>query len=284
MKIFRELTWPEGTKVIACDFDHAGRLAALVHAPPDRPRAELDGIVHTLPPWAARASRIAWLDKSEALLWPVDLHVGRGPRIGKIGPNGTNILDLEYPLEMFSDRNLIAFTYSEERIDNHTNIISIFSSFELKKVACLTDDFVDTLKEPSLRLLEVEHGVLDASAQRFWFSGYPSEYLWCFSINNPQIRVCKLGCSRDEIRAITCRGDQAAIIVRRNNSFGICTYKHLDDRVTFEAQTEISTNHGAWREITERLNQPSGCLRGHADNMIALTTETSALFAEISVR
>jgi hypothetical protein len=157
MRVLRQLTWAKDEKAIACDFDRAGRSAVLLQAESGGLRAEIDGTTYALPPWAAHASRIRWFGNAAALLWPVDFHVGKTPRIGKIDPKGAVILDLEYPLDVFSDFDLLAFTYSEER--SHTNLISLFSAPDLDGVAALTDDFVAALKTPSPRLLEVEHAV-----------------------------------------------------------------------------------------------------------------------------
>jgi len=282
MKALRRFSWTKGEKAVACDFDHTGRLAALLRAPSDELRLEIDGTAYPLPAdWAAQVARVRWMGESEALLWPVDFSPGKTPHVGKIGPNGTTVLDLDYPLEVFSDLDVIACTYSEEHIGDDSGLISIFLPPKLLRIARFMDDFMASFKEPRPSFFEVEHGVLDGFARRLWFSAYITEYLWCFCVDSPRLLVCELGCRRDEIAAITCRADQASVIVRKQNGFGIRTYKHLGDRLIFESQTEAPSRDTLWHEVSEGLKRAPGELRGHTGNMIALTTEASALLAEI---
>ena len=194
---------------------------------------------------------------------------------------GVTALDLEYPLEVFSDRDLIAFTYSEERTENHNKLASFFSVSGLNRIDCLTDDLIASLKEPNHTILEVECAVLDASSKRFWFSAYSSELLWCFSFSNSQLHVCELGCPRDEIEAISCDCDKAYLIAKQRNYLNVYEYKHLGDKLILDSVDETSTKQTSWREITESLGDVSWNLRGLSGNMIALTTETSAVLAEM---
>lgn len=282
MRVLRQITWANSEKVIACDFDRSGKVAALVDAPCSGLRAQIDGTAYVLPPdWAVEASRVAWMGASEALLWPVDFHVGTAPHIGKIGPNGIDVLNLEYPLEIFSDRNLIALSYSEERVGNHIKIISFFSLPEITEVACVTDNFDSAPEEPISRIFEVEHAALDSTNRRFWFSAYATEYLWCVSIDNLKLSACALGCPRASIVAITCDGDHASVIERHHNSLRIYVYRNLGAQIALETQIEVPTTDSVSRQIIATLDQPSARLRGHANNMLAATTDKLALLCQL---
>lgn len=280
MKAIRNFTWAEGKKAIACDFDHVGRLTALLLLPSNELRVEINGAAYALPPgWVTHVARIRWAGEAEVLLWPIDSPIGKLPHVGRIGPNGADVLGMDYPLDVFSDLDVIACTYPEERVVNGGDQVSIFSSSNFGRIARFIDSFMTCSEEMRTGLLEVEHGVLDGSTKRFWFTAYATENLWCFSLGPPRIMACKLRCPRDEIMAITCQGEVVSIFVKHQRSFSIHKYKSIGSELIFDVQTEAPSHDLLWREVLGKLRQPSAELRGRSGDMIILTTERSALLA-----
>lgn len=281
METIRRFAWTRGEKAVACDFNHMRRLTTLLRLPSNELNIEIDGVAYALPAdWGPHVARARWAGE-EVLLWPIDSPVGGSPHVGRIGPNGADVLDLAYPLDVFSDLDLVACTYSEERVANGADLLSIFSSSNLQVIARFNDSLVAGFEEPIPAILEVEHGVLDGSAKRFWFTAYPTENLWCFSLEARRIAACKLRYPRHEALAITCRGDQASVVVRQQSVFIIQKYRHVGGQLIFDSQVEAPSQDPLWGEALEKLSESSGELRGRPGDMIALMTETSALLASI---
>jgi hypothetical protein len=283
MKTLRCIEWNESAKVIACDVDRLGRLASLVQVQAGEVRAEIDGATYVLPSdWAADVCRINWLTHSEALVWPVEYKECHRTGIGKIGPNGAAALDLPFPLEIFSDLDLVALTFSEERItDGRSDIFAIYSTHHLRPIAQFSHDSLNHFADPKPLLLELEHGVLDGVHGRFWFTAFSNDYLWCFSLEEPRIVICELGCAKTDIVAISCQGVRASIILRQADGVRVRTYMRRANGLVFESQTDNLVVDTRWREVCEKLDGQSSQLRGRSENRILLMSASSVLLAEL---
>ena len=203
-------SWRYGETVVACDFNHRGDLAALLRSPSGAMTCEIDHAIYLVPDnWAVNVARLKRLGDAEALLWPVNSPRGIEPRVGIIGPHGTRLLDLAYPLQIFTDREAIAWCYSEERNVAGGEIITMLKYPSFQKISQFVTPFMEQHRQ--CPLLELEKGVLDGTMSFLWFTAYDTESIWCFSAEHQQISAGSLGCSRREIVAISCSGCLASV-------------------------------------------------------------------------
>ncbi|MGH7490111.1 MAG: hypothetical protein ACREMY_31565, partial [bacterium] len=151
----------------------------------------------------------------------------------------------------------------------------------LEKISRFDNSLVTRFDGARLGILEVEQGVLDGWAKRFWFTGYATENLWCFSLETGQLATCELRYPRSEVVAIACQGEQASILVKHRSFFRIQKYKQVSSQLVCDIQVEAPSHDTLWREVSEKLNEPSAELRGRSGDKIVLTTETSALLAAL---
>jgi hypothetical protein len=282
MIIAKSVEWTKGDFAIACDFDSKNRLAALVKLASGTVVAQIDGTDLPIPmPWTAHVKKIRWLGEAEVVLWPVCLPMENPSYVGRIGLSGTSILNLGFPLDIFTDREFLACTFPEERIsisnDPHSDLISVFSCNDFVRLAGFIEPFLAKFR--NIALMEVDHGVLDGNNKYVWFSAYDTGSLWCFSFETSKILICDLGCSRDDVLAISCNGDRATVIFRDSSGIFLRTFIKIEDHLTFEAELQLSLANEQHPNLWKAISSRTGCITGHAGNRIALTTSNQAILA-----
>jgi hypothetical protein len=262
--------------VVDCDFDHRGKVAVLLRHASSGACVQLDHASYRLPKnWAEHAARLRWLGEYEALVWPVDSPQGSEPHGGVIGPNGVCLVDLGYPLEVFTDRGLVAWCYSEERNVVGGEIATILTYPDLQTIARFVEPFMRDFRQ--YPFLEIEAGVLDGSVNLFWQTSYNADFLWCFSVNDQSIVVGPLDCSREEIVAICCSGCSASLLLKRGIGFGLRTYRKLNARLSFLEERNITIDADMHNLLNDALTNQAGRISGYAGNRIGVTTASNAV-------
>lgn len=268
-KIVREFEWTEDRIAVSLDFDAEGRVCALYRNSLGRPYLEIDDFICSLPEqWTRHVEHICWLSTHEVLVWPIIASPRESQSdIGRISARGHSSLNVGYPLNLYTHRTYLACTYPEDQIYpgevQSKDFVSILLMPSLDRVA----DLLDHLKDDEEFLLEVETAVLDGDNARFWFTGYVTEYLWCFSFKNFSVMKCPLHCRREEILAITCDNQSASILLVREDTYKLQTYRRDQARIYFESESSITLDDG---RILTTTAVGGPITKGYANNMIAI--------------
>ena len=279
MILLQKHSWRDGEIAVACDFNHRGNLAALLRSPSGTMTCEIDRAIYVVPDnWAVNVARIKWLGDAEVLLWPVSLRQGTEPSVGIIGPHGTRLLDLTYPLQIFTDREAIAWCYSEERNVAGGEIITMLKYPDFRKISQFVTPFMERYK--GCPLLELEQGVLDGISNFLWFTAYDTESIWCFSAEYRRISVGSLGCSRSEIAAVSCSGCFATVLIWSGDKFYLRIHEMIGDVVAFRSEAVLIDSE-VIDLFSNVLSKKSAEVSGYAGNRISLVTDTEAILLSV---
>jgi hypothetical protein len=278
--------WHEDNFAVACDFDRKNRLAALVQRASGEVSIQVDRNDYAIPArWREHVRKIRWCGNSDIVLWPVCLPTENVSNVGRVGPSGAEILNLKYPLDIFSDRGLLACTFSEDwfiltdDISLQSDLISVFSCGTMERLARFVEPYMKDFKH--IPFLEVEHGALDGASRRIWFTAYVTDFLWCFTFDDLKVSTCKLECDRNDVIAISCLDDKCLLLVQRANLIFLQVYRAVADNLAFDTERVILLSGDSSRQMTEISDRSLGIITGYVGGRVAAMTESRATLFEL---
>ena len=263
----------DGNTLVSCDFDVENKLAALIKLAGGGHSARFNEVDHVIPiEWSPHLLRIKWLDSDDVLLWPVCLPLENSSYVGRVGKGGLSILSLGYPLDVFTDRGIIACAYPEEQIvitedlQRQSDLIAVFSRENMTKIARFIEPFMADFK--NIPFMEIEKGVLDGECYRFWFSAFSTELLWCYEFKKAKVFSCQLGCRPTDVLAICSDGSRCLVIIARKQLISVRVFRRSEFGIDFDQELPLGPSIvSGIREIVDS-NGLSGELIGYCGGRV----------------